>query len=101
MLGSRHCKRLQCLCTHEDPCYSGWVTYNYVEEIKRIRNGIPAVEYINREGARPCMTCNPQGYEFWFSSKSNEEYHSRMQDQSHSNKSKAYERDERDKTRTL
>ena len=89
------------MCSHEEPCYAGWVTYIYVDEVKHIRMGIPSVTLVDREAVRPCSICDPERYEIWYSSKSNSEYQQRLQSRSHSNKSKAYEKDERDKTRTL
>lgn len=97
----RHCKRTACMCTHEEPCYAGWVEFSYVEEVKHVRNGIPSIKLIDRIAVRPCMICDPERYEIWFSSKTSQEYHERLSARSSSNRSKAYEKDERDKTRTL
>jgi len=97
----RHCRKSGCMCTHDEPCYAGWINFKYVEEVKKIRNGIPSVTLLDREAARPCMICDPDRYQIWFSSKSSDEYHERLQSRSSANKSKAYEKDERDKTRTL
>jgi hypothetical protein len=76
-----------------------WV--QYVEEVKRVRQGIPSVTLIDREGVRPCMICDPERYEIWLTSKSSQEYHDRLSARSSHQKIKAYEKDERDKTRTL
>lgn len=97
----RHCKRTGCRCTHSDPCYAGWVEFDYVEEVKRVRNGIPSITLIDRTAVRPCMICDIERYEIWYASKTSQEYHERLQSRSSSNKNKAYEKDERDKTRTL
>jgi len=97
----RHCHRAGCICTHTEPCYGGWVWIQYVEEVKRMVKGIPSVTLVDREGVRPCMICDPERYEIWLTSKSSHEYHERLSARSSHQKIKAYEKDERDKTRTL
>ena len=96
-----HCGRSNCNCTHSQGCIKGWIWLEYVDEKKVVRNGIPSITLTTYEGVRPCQTCDPERYEIWWSSKSSFEYHERLRMRSTVNRTKAYENEERDKTRTL
>jgi len=96
-----HCGRSNCHCTHSQGCIKGWIWVEYVDEKKVVRNGIPSITLTTYEGVRPCQNCDPERYEIWWSSKSSFEYHERLRMRSTVNRTKAYENEERDKTRTL
>lgn len=96
-----HCGRSNCYCTHSQGCIKGWIWLEYVDEKKVVRNGIPSITLTTYEGVRPCQNCDPERYEIWWSSKSSFEYHERLRMRSTVNRTKAYENEERDKTRTL
>ena len=96
-----HCGRSNCYCTHSQGCIKGWIWLEYVDEKKVVRNGIPSITLTTYEGVRPCQNCDPERYEIWWSSKSSFEYHERLRMRSTVNRTKSYENEERDKTRTL
>lgn len=96
-----HCGKHGCFCTHTNGCVKGWIEQEYTHEKKVIRSGIPSVTLTTYEGVRPCQNCDPERYEIWWSSKTSAEYHERLRARSTVNRNKAYENEERDKTRTL
>jgi hypothetical protein len=96
-----HCGKSNCYCTHTHGCSKGWIEMEYVDEKKVVRNGIPSITLTTYQGVRPCQTCDPERYEIWWSSISSFEYHERLRMRSTVNRTKAYENEERDKTRTL
>lgn len=96
-----HCGKHGCYCTHTNGCVKGWIEQEYIHEKKVIRGGIPSVTLKTYEGVRPCQNCDPERYEIWWSSKTSAEYHERLRARSTVNRNKAYENEERDKTRTL
>lgn len=96
-----HCGKHGCYCTHTNGCVKGWIEQEYIHEKKVVRNGIPSLTLTTYQGVRPCQNCDPERYEIWWSSKTSAEYHERLRARSTVNRNKAYENEERDKTRTL
>ena len=96
-----HCGKHGCYCTHTNGCVKGWIEQEYTHEKKVVRGGIPSVTLTSYDGVRPCQNCDPERYEIWWSSKTSAEYHERLRARSTVNRNKAYENEERDKTRTL
>jgi hypothetical protein len=96
-----HCGSRGCICTHTHGCDRGWVFMEYTDEIRVKVDGLPTIQLVKREGVRPCQMCDSERYEIWFSSKNSREYHDRLRDRSSHNRTKAYDNEERDKTRTL
>lgn len=96
-----HCGQRGCICTHTAGCSKGWIFTEYTDEIRVKVDGLPTIKLVKREGVYPCPVCDPDRYEIYITSKSSYEYHERLRNRSSHSRTKAYENEERHKTRTL
>lgn len=98
-----HCGRTGCGCTHTHGCEKGWIWTEYLDEQVVVRNTSGARDVIRRkyEGVYPCSVCDPERYSLLNNSKSREEYHEKLRNRGTYRKQKAYDEDERSRTKTL
>ena len=97
-----HCKASGCICTHTGGCERGWILGKYTEDkVVKLSNGIDSTVTETFEGVSPCPICDPDRYEIFLTSKSRLELFERLRNRGTHQRSKAYQDDERSKTRTL
>lgn len=97
-----HCGKTGCICTHTAPCEYGWIWVEYYEEKKtKTKDGNTKVVSERYEGVKFCPTCSPDRASIQQSSRDNMELQERLRARSTVSKFKAYEEEERSKTRAL
>lgn len=97
-----HCGRTGCICTHTEPCEYGWIYVEYYEDKKTItKDGNTKVVSERYEGVKFCPTCDRERASIQLSSSNSKELGERLRARSTVSKFKAYEEEERSKTRTL
>ena len=97
-----HCGRTGCICTHTEPCEYGIIWVEYYEDKKTItKDGNTKVVSERYEGVKFCPTCDPERASIQRSSRDSKELGERLRARSTVSKFKAYEEEERIKTRTL
>jgi hypothetical protein len=97
-----HCDRTACICTHTDGCEAGWIWLVYWVDARGQRcSEFDNIEKRKYEGVVPCRNCDHERWVIWNSTTSSKEYGERLRARSQSNRTKAYENEERSKTRTL
>jgi hypothetical protein len=97
-----HCGKTGCFCTHTEPCEYGFIWVEYYEDKKTItKEGNTKVVSERFEGVNFCPTCDPERAGIQKSSRTRQELFERLQSRSKFTKTKAYEEEERSKTRAL
>ena len=97
-----HCGVSGCICTHTHGCSKGWILGKYSEEkIVKLPSGINSTITETFEGVSPCPMCDPDRYEIFMTSKSRLELFERLRKRGTHQRIKAYDDDEKSKTRTL
>ena len=97
-----HCGRTGCICTHTEPCEYGFIWVEYYEDKKTVtKDGNTKVTSERFEGVKFCPTCDPERASIQASSRSSKELQERLRARSTVSKFKAYEEEERSKTRAL
>lgn len=97
-----HCKRVNCICTHDGECEYGWIHFRYPETTRRIdRNGVWQSSVKWYDAVRPCPTCDPERASIFAKAKSTKELHQALQSRSTAQRQAAYQEQEFNKTRTL
>lgn len=97
------CQNSSCICTHTDGCEAGWIFQDYwVDSRYKVVDEFAMIEGKRKyEGVIPCRNCDPERWEIWKTSRNSREYHERLMARSTHNRTKAYENEEKSKTRTL
>jgi len=85
-----HCGNASCECTHTHGCEKGWVYGKHLDE-----------KFVEYEAVSPCPNCDPDRYEIFHTSKSRHELFERLRARGTHTRRKAYEDNDRSKTRTL
>lgn len=85
-----HCGNTGCICTHTEGCSKGWILGKHLDE-----------NNVLYEGVSPCPICDPDRYEIFLTSKNRHELFERLRARGTHTRRKAYEEDERSRTRTL
>lgn len=97
-----HCGKSGCICTHSDPCEYGYIWVEYYEDKKTItKDGNTKVVSERFQGVRFCSTCDPERASIQAGSRNSTELGERLRARSKVSKFKAYEEEERSKTRAL
>ncbi len=96
------CDRTGCICTHTDGCEAGWIYIVYWADARGVTcsefANIPKTRY---EAVVPCKNCDYDRWSICNTSNTSKEYGERLRARSLHNRTKAYEREEESKTRTL
>lgn len=96
------CERLNCICTHTDPCERGWIWFRYPETTRRKdKEGVWQETTKWYDAVHPCRTCDPERAAIFEQAKSNKELGEMLRNRSTAKKQTAYEEQEFNKTRTL
>ena len=98
----KHCGASGCICTHTDGCDKGWILGKYYEDrVVKLPSGVNSTITETFEGVSPCPMCDPDRYEIFMTSKTRLELFERLRKRGTHQRAKAYEDDEKSKTRTL
>ena len=98
----KHCGSSGCICTHTDGCDKGWILGKFNDEkIVKLSSGVKSTVTETFEGVSPCPMCDPDRYEIFMTSKSRQELFERLRKRGTHQRVKAYDDDEKSKTRTL
>jgi hypothetical protein len=96
------CGRTGCICTHTEECDHGWIWVTYWVDARGHRcSEFDNIKKRKYEGVVPCRNCDPERWQLWNTSTSSKEYGEKLRARSQSNRTKAYEDEERSRTRTL
>ena len=96
-----HCGMAGCICTHSYGCERGWIWRKYSDEkIVKLPDGQTKVVKEDYEGVHPCQNCDPDRYELFLHAKNPQDLGDKLRKRG-LQRHKAYEDDERAKTRTL
>lgn len=97
------CENSSCICTHTDGCDAGWIQEDYWVDSrgKRVSEFAMIENKTKYEGVVPCKNCDFERWEIWNSSHNSKDYHERLRARSTHNRTKAYEAEEKSRTRTL
>jgi hypothetical protein len=98
----KHCGVSGCICTHTLGCDKGWILGKFTEDkVVKLSNGISSTRTETFEGVSPCPMCDPDRYEIFITSKTRLELFERLRKRGTHQRAKAYDEDEKSKTRTL
>ena len=97
----KRCHKVNCFCTHTEPCEYGWINIRY-KEIKTVKRNGETKEIVTwYDGATFCPTCDAQRAHIQTTSTTSEELGQRLRARSEFKTVENYDNQEASKTRTL